>query len=914
MINTFNKNKPISLIGKEYALKGVNPLEPKVFRDLVKRRAMDILNITPNNEEWEVDESVRKEVEKNIYEKIHKENNLLPVDFLYKGVEKARAVCRISTPDGLGTGFLIDKGMIMTNNHVIQSKEIAEQSFAEFYYEADKQVVKVKLKPEDIFITSVVDDLDFTIVSCENLGIEDIKPVHLLRSSVTITRGEFVNIIQHPNGRKKEVALQDNKVTYVYDKVIRYNTDTEPGSSGSAVFNNKWELVALHHAGWFTDDNNQEAENEGIRISAIVNRLIKLANEGNQNASRILTTVEGTSPYLGLFDVHGLIQNEKDLLEVEIPSFKGDKRFADIGFWNIEHFNNSVNQQRVTNVAKIVANLSMDVLGLVEVENSALDRLVVELKKSSINMNYVYLNAEGTQDLAVLYDVETTNVELRNDINEKYKSILSSKTNLGNDVFPKKREPLFVKCIVKEEDKDIEFLMIVVHLKAFGDPESMTRRKLAANIISVIIDDLRKDESFKNIPIVLGGDFNQTLDGDILGSLIDSPYLFTLTTDDAKAGYVSYIGNRFSLIDHIIVSNDVKLGSISDDDAAIVRLDKSIRRYVNNISDHVPLVVRLIYKNAGNIPEYFRNKHNSLCTIVKDEDSIEKTLLKLHINKSKLENQINYYNEEQDKLLINEYYTDIHFNIGDKKILFKDISKLVTNTHTKWLSYDKSKRELFSLVDLRENGLIKSIYSGKLTDPEELIREDYELEKVKKQACKGLLVDARYLTQVDKEEIIEIIESTCNCNVEHVVPQSWFNHKSPMKGDLHHLFTCEKACNQFRDDDEYYDFPDYNPESNIERTISNCGKGEFEKFEPESGKGEVARAVLYFLLRYPGKIKENRRNRINIDLLLTWHKEFPVSLYEKHRNKAIYELQGNRNPLIDFPQCANGIDFSLSLV
>ncbi|WP_313885224.1 endonuclease [Clostridium sp. DJ247] len=95
--------------------------------------------------------------------------------------------------------------------------------------------------------------------------------------------------------------------------------------------------------------------------------------------------------------------------------------------------------------------------------------------------------------------------------------------------------------------------------------------------------------------------------------------------------------------------------------------------------------------------------------------------------------------------------------------------------------------------------------------------------------------------------------------------------------------------------------------------ISNCGKGEVEKFEPESGKGEAARAVLYFLLRYPGKIKEDRKNRINIDLLLKWHKEFPVSLYEKHRNKAIYELQGNRNPLIDFPQCADSIDFSFGL-
>lgn len=39
-------------------------------------------------------------------------------------------------------------------------------------------------------------------------------------------------------------------------------------------------------------------------------------------------------------------------------------------------------------------------------------------------------------------------------------------------------------------------------------------------------------------------------------------------------------------------------------------------------------------------------------------------------------------------------------------------------------------------------------------------------------------------------------------------------------------------------------------------------------------------------------------------VLLEWHQKFPVSLYEKHRNLAIYDLQGNRNPFIDFPEFA----------
>jgi endonuclease I len=43
---------------------------------------------------------------------------------------------------------------------------------------------------------------------------------------------------------------------------------------------------------------------------------------------------------------------------------------------------------------------------------------------------------------------------------------------------------------------------------------------------------------------------------------------------------------------------------------------------------------------------------------------------------------------------------------------------------------------------------------------------------------------------------------------------------------------------------------------------------------------------------------------MDFELLLSWHEDYPVSLYEKHRNAAIQELQGNRNPFIDYPNLA----------
>ena len=97
--------------------------------------------------------------------------------------------------------------------------------------------------------------------------------------------------------------------------------------------------------------------------------------------------------------------------------------------------------------------------------------------------------------------------------------------------------------------------------------------------------------------MVIGGDYNELITTDVLDPLTDSPDLFALTTDDAADGGISYVGRRHrSLIDHIIVSHDVPLGSIQGDDAAIVRLDRSVADFVDNASDHVPVVLRMVYR------------------------------------------------------------------------------------------------------------------------------------------------------------------------------------------------------------------------------------------------------------------------------------------------------------------------------
>ena len=120
------------------------------------------------------------------------------------------------------------------------------------------------------------------------------------------------------------------------------------------------------------------------------------------------------------------------------------------------------------------------------------------------------------------------------------------------------------------------------------------------------------------------------------------------------------------------------------------------------------------------------------------------------------------------------------------------------------------------------------------------------------------------------------------------------------------FFTCEWGCNSFRGNRAYFDFQ-------TEAFREDCGESDDGKFEPKRGKGAVARATLYFLLRYPGDApnssKEMPKDRLKT--IIKWAKNDKVDRWERHRNAEIEKVQGNRNPLIDFPDLVDKINFKL---
>lgn len=211
-----------------------------------------------------------------VQEKIFGENTLRDVRVLQLALKAAESVVHITMPDGYGSGFIVGDNLCMTNHHVIAGKPMAAKSDYTFRYQLavsnlpDKaDTVHMKLGGE--FYTNP--ELDYTVVELERTG-QHARP--LLLQPVRPPRGSRVSIIQHPGGHYKKISMQNNFVAYADARVIQYTTSTMPGSSGSPVFDDEFNVVAIHHSGGRLeepDSGRWYRRNEGISMIAVLEDL-----------------------------------------------------------------------------------------------------------------------------------------------------------------------------------------------------------------------------------------------------------------------------------------------------------------------------------------------------------------------------------------------------------------------------------------------------------------------------------------------------------------------------------------------------------------------------------------------------------------------------------------------------------------
>ncbi|MBC8047614.1 MAG: trypsin-like peptidase domain-containing protein, partial [Fimbriimonadaceae bacterium] len=248
-------------------------------------------------------------------ERILLDNDLLGINYLSRGLRAAKSICRVCVrqEDGkileYATGFMISPNLVITNNHVIPNPEKANSATIQFDYEINiykelKEYTEFRLNPAAFFITH--DKLDYTIVAVEKAPVRNSRPLNdfgwlkLYRETGKVVNYEYVTIIQHPQGEAKQIALRENKIIAILDNYLRYHTDTASGSSGACVFNDQWQVVALHHMGIpeMKGDKYVSVEgkllskneihddkqlvwiaNQGVRISKILENLSQRENE-----------------------------------------------------------------------------------------------------------------------------------------------------------------------------------------------------------------------------------------------------------------------------------------------------------------------------------------------------------------------------------------------------------------------------------------------------------------------------------------------------------------------------------------------------------------------------------------------------------------------------------------------------------
>ncbi len=212
--------------------------------------------------------------------------NFKEIWWLESALKAARSVARVKMPNGAATGFLIGPDLFLTNNHVFENEADAAASVLQFNYRllASGDVAprdEWVCDPDDLFKTNP--ELDYSVVRVkkkEDKRAGDVWGFYDVGHGARVRTSQRVNIIQHPQGRFQEIAFRDNQVQAVEDIFIQYLTDTDYGTSGSPVFDDWYNVIALHNQRVPDPDNpHRWYRNQGYRIEAIIQDIGDLLSE-----------------------------------------------------------------------------------------------------------------------------------------------------------------------------------------------------------------------------------------------------------------------------------------------------------------------------------------------------------------------------------------------------------------------------------------------------------------------------------------------------------------------------------------------------------------------------------------------------------------------------------------------------------
>ena len=157
-------------------------------------------------------------------------------------------------------------------------------------------------------------------------------------------------------------------------------------------------------------------------------------------------------------------------------------------------------------------------------------------------------------------------------------------------------------------------------------------------------------------------------------------------------------------------------------------------------------------------------------------------------------------------------------------------------------------------------------------------------------------------------------------NKEHTVPQSWFNENSPMKSDIVHVVPTDCWVNNMRSSYPLAEVATIKKYSaNYYSILGTCKTEGYNGtvFEPNDEiKGDIARIYFYMATCYQDKVSNWTKGESQkvfgnspypglrdwvLAMMMRWSKQDPIDEVETARNNAVQEVQGNRNPFVDYP-------------
>ena len=557
--------------------------------------------------------------ERIILQRIVHGDDMLPFYVLELGAQLGRAVCKIAFDDERdGTGFLIGPSLLVTNNHVLPDPARAREARCIFDFQLNlerkpQEIVTYRLDPDALFVTSTVrGGLDYTFVRIDPAAGRRYPPISISRGSFTSLDRECANIIQHPQGRMKRVAMRNNRILSDTGLAIRYQADADGGSSGSPVFNSDWQLIALHHAGCTLSDDSiralqekypdiviADSLNEGVKFSAIAADLERLAQGRDGAAPReVLRAFNGTDSLLGYFGGLGRPVEGATSAEKVLTTYAGDAHDVDVGFCTLD-WHDPGKGDKLDVMAKLISDLAMDAYVLANVSLSAIERLASHLdERYGLAFAFAPVDAHvpaGRPTNVVLWNSLTlTRVEC--DWPEKVEpwfgvnlsDLRGNPTDaVGGRVF--EHYPARFRFHALQRDgigEPFAFNLVPLYAPALADGAS--RREEIAKIVSVAVAETIAQNGGEDW--IVGGDFNEASFVRQMATLTDR--VLPLGGEDEDGCAFAYLKGADSLIEHLFVSPNLSK-HYGRRDYLVAAADADTPERVRAIAGHRPVLLRL---------------------------------------------------------------------------------------------------------------------------------------------------------------------------------------------------------------------------------------------------------------------------------------------------------------------------------